>query len=382
MRAQLPTTLSEQAEISILTIGPGDNLYDKFGHSAFRVKDSSRDIDLVFNYGVYDFDTPNFYGKFATGKLDYRLAVSYFDAFLASYQRQQRWVSEQVLDLSYGQKQQLFNYLKLNAKPENQYYRYDFFFDNCATRIRDVLVDVLGEDLNYTKDLAKDGYTFRELIGQNVHWNSWGSLGMDVAIGAVTDVPASSWEYQFLPAYVEEAAQAAQLGQNGKNRPLVRTKRKLYDGKQRELDGSFLGSPLFVFGLLALLILYLTWKDHTHNTRNRMLDAVIFFSTGVVGTILFFLWTATDHSATANNYNLLWAFPLNLFFTGLVYRKRPPAWIHRYVIFLTLLFVLILFHWLTGVQIFAYGFIPLFVALFLRYFYVSGYLRRQKATAP
>lgn len=380
--AQVPYSLSEQAEISILTIGPGDYLYDKFGHSAFRVNDPGRNLDLVYNYGVYDFDTPNFYGKFAKGKLDYKLAVSYFDPFLESYQRQQRWMREQLLDLSYGQKQQLFNFLQFNAKPENQYYRYDFFFDNCATKIRDVLVDVLGEQLEYNTDLSKEGLTFRQLIQKNVYWNSWGSLGMDVATGAVTDVPASSWEYQFLPAYIEEAAQGATINGNGETRPMVKSRHEIYNGRERSISGPFLGSPLFVFGLLSVLILYLTWRDVKQQSRNRLLDASIFFFTGVVGTILLFLWTATDHTATANNYNLLWAFPLNLFFTGLVYRKQPPHWIHRYVIFLTLLFVLILFHWVTGVQAFAYGFIPLFIALCVRYFYLSGYLRRQKPTAP
>jgi hypothetical protein len=380
--AQGPYSLSEQAEISVLTIGPGDYLYDKFGHSAFRVKDPARQLDLVYNYGVYDFDTPNFYGKFVKGKLDYKLAVSYYESFLASYMRQRRWIRQQTLELNYGQKQALFNFLQQNAKPENQYYRYDFLFDNCATRIRDVLAGVLGEQLEYTKDLSDEGLSFRQLIQKNVYWNSWGSLGMDVAIGAVTDVPASSWEYQFLPAYVEEATEGALLKGNGTTRPLVKEQLKIYDGKERTISGAFLGSPLFVFGLLGILILYLTWRDLKRQSRNMLLDASIFFATGLVGTILFFLWTATDHTATANNYNLLWAFPFNLFFAGLVFRQRPPAWIHRYVVFLTLLFVLLLFHWITGVQSFAYGFIPLFLALVIRYFYVSGYLRRQKATAP
>ena len=162
-------SLSEKAEISILTIGPGDNLYDKFGHSAFRVYDPENDIDYAFNYGVYDFDTPNFYTKFAQGKLLYKLAVSESEPFLNSYKAQDRWVEEQVLNLSYSEKQGVFNFLQENAKPENKYYKYDFLYDNCATRIRDVLVSVLGDKLKSNARLAEDGYTFRELIQKNVH---------------------------------------------------------------------------------------------------------------------------------------------------------------------------------------------------------------------
>ena len=143
------TTLSEAAEISIITIGPGKNLYDKFGHSAFRVKDEANGIDWAYNYGTYDFNTPNFYTKFAQGKLNYNLSVAYFEAFYQNYVQENRWVKEQVLNLSSTEKNELFQYLQNNATPENRGYLYDFFFDNCATRIRDVLKAVLGEELQY-----------------------------------------------------------------------------------------------------------------------------------------------------------------------------------------------------------------------------------------
>ena len=137
-----PSTLSEEAEISIITIGPGKNLYDKFGHSAFRVKDEANGIDWAYNYGTYDFNTPNFYTKFAQGKLNYNLSVSYFEPFFENYIAENRWVKEQVLNLTVEEKNALFQFLENNAKPENRGYLYDFFFDNCATKIRDVLVSV------------------------------------------------------------------------------------------------------------------------------------------------------------------------------------------------------------------------------------------------
>lgn len=367
-------SLSEKAEISILTIGPGDNLYDKFGHSAFRVYDPENDIDYAFNYGVYDFDTPNFYTKFAQGKLLYKLAVSESEPFLNSYKAQDRWVEEQVLNLSYSEKQGVFNFLQENAKPENKYYKYDFLYDNCATRIRDVLVSVLGDKLKYNASLAEDGYTFRELIQKNVHYNSWGSLGMDVAIGAVVDRKASSWEYQFLPEYVYKANEGATIATASGTTALVKTTKKLYDTEERRESGNFFVSPIFIFGILGLLLVFVTYKNYKNQQRSRYLDMLIFLVTGLIGVILLLLWFATDHSTTANNYNLLWAFPFSLLFFTLISRQTPKRWLQRYTFFLILLLVLLGFHWISGVQRFAIGLLPLLLGLAVRYIYLYRYL--------
>lgn len=367
--------LSETAEVSILTMGPGAHLYDKFGHSAFRVYDESQGIDLVYNYGVYDFNTPNFYLKFAQGKLLYKLAVSPYTPFIESYIAENRWVKEQILDLSYTEKQNVFNYLENNAKPENKYYKYDFFFDNCATKIRDVLVSVLGEKLMYDSNYTEEAYTFRELIQKNVHWNSWGSLGMDVAIGAVVDKKASLWDYQFLPNYVFEGAANATLTRSSENKPLIKETKTIFTNAPSKETSFFFYSPLFVFGILGFVILIITYNDLKKNKRNRFLDASIFFITGIIGILLLLLWVATDHSTTVMNYNLLWAFPVSIFFTKAIVSKTPKKWIKRYVFFIILLLCLVVIHWISGVQEFSYGFIPLFIALLVRYLYLFRFLK-------
>jgi len=369
------TTLSEAAEISIITIGPGKNLYDKFGHSAFRVKDEANGIDWAYNYGTYDFNTPNFYTKFAQGKLNYNLSVAYFEAFYQNYVQENRWVKEQVLNLSPTKKNELFLYLQNNAKPENRGYLYDFFFDNCATRIRDVLKAVLGEELQYNDRFVTEQYTFRELIQKNVKANTWGSLGMDVAIGAVVDRPATAWEYQFLPQYVFEAAAVATVTKGNTKEPLVKTTNSLFKNTPKEEGSNFLISPLFVFGLLGFIILFVTYKDFRKRKRSRYLDGIIFFSTGLIGVLLLLLWIATDHSTTVNNYNLLWAFPLSLFLCVAISKKQPKTWVRNYYAFLLILFALLCLHSISGVQTFAIGFIPLFVALAIRYIYVFSFLK-------
>ena len=369
--------LSEKAEISILTIGAGDNLNDSFGHSGFRIKDTNLNIDVVFNYGTYNFNTPNFYLKFARGKLLYKIDSNNFKPFYNYYVKQNRSIIEQQLNLTKTEKQELFNFLLTNIKPENQEYLYDFLFDNCATRIRDVLVSVLGDKLNYKKEpLEEKPFTFRKLIQKNVYWNSWGSFGMDIAIGAVVDQKATVWQYQFLPHYVMEAANNASVTNEGVTEKLVKSTSPIYEAKPYRLKANFFTSPLFIMCLLGLLILYITYNDFKNNKRSRYLDASIFLITGLIGIFLLLLWMATDHSTTKNNYDLLWAFPFSLLFIASILKKNPPLWLGKYIFFLLLMLVLLCVHWLTGVQEFALALIPLLVALFIRYLFLISYFKK------
>jgi hypothetical protein len=369
------TTLSKTAEVSILTMGPGNVLNDSFGHSAFRVTDANQNIDVVYNYGVYDFNTHNFYLKFAQGKLLYTLDRNNFTPFYNYYTKQNRWIKEQVLNLNPSEKQDVFNFLQNNFKPENRTYKYDFFFDNCATKMRDVLVTVLKDKISYQDEIEINPYTFRELIQKNVDWNTWGSFGMDIAIGAVVDQKATSWEYQFLPEYVFKEADKAKLNRGQEDINLVKNTINLFNNSPKEKKSNFFTSPLFMMGLLAFIILGITYKDFKNKTRNRWLDVSIFSITGIIGVLLLLLWFATDHSTTHNNYNLLWAFPLSLFFVLSISKKNPKYWLKSYVVFQILMLVLIGIHWTTGVQVFTYGLIPLLIALLVRYLYLVFYFK-------
>ena len=370
--------LSENAEISILTIGPGAELYDKFGHSAFRINDPATGQDVVFNYGVYDFDTPNFYTKFAQGKLLYQLGVSYYQPFFESYVAQNRWIKEQTLNLTVSEKQAISDFLWNNAEPENKKYKYDFFFDNCATKIRDVIQKVLGNKLEFKEDHIKEELTFRELIQQNLQANFWGSLGIDIALGAVIDRNAKPIEYQFLPDYVYEGAANAVINRNGASESLVKQTTVLYENTPTPTANNFFLSPLFILGLLGLLIVFITFRDYRKNTRSRYLDTAIFFFTGLIGIFILLLWFATDHTATANNYNLLWAFPISIFLIVAIAKKRVSPKLKRYVLLLLLLLLLLTIHWLTGVQVFAIGLLPILIALAVRYVYLIYFIGKEE----
>jgi len=373
-------TLAQDAEISIITIGPGKQLYDSFGHNAIRVSDPSGGKDLAFNYGTFDFNTPNFYITFGQGKLPYALSVRTYDDFLRNYIAENRWIKEQKLDITYGENIAIFEYLLDNAHAGNREYQYDFFFDNCATRIRDVIALNLGSKLSYQeKQYAPSLYSFRELIQQRLHWNSWGSLGIDIALGAVIDRTASPWEHQFLPDYVFESLKSATFTRNDKTTALIDEQITVNDPKYiAKSDGlaSFLLSPFFVFLILAIGIVYKTLKDSKQQKRSRWLDGILFLITCIIGVLLLVLWTATDHTATVTNYNLFWGFLLNLIFFTLFIKKFPKKWIKSYVSFLIILLTLLVVHWLTGVQVFAPALLPLVIALFIRYVYLVRNLKR------
>lgn len=358
--------LSSKAEISVLTIGPGTSLNDAFGHSAFRIKDTTG-LDVVFNYGVYDFDAPNFYLKFARGKLDYLIGANYYRDFYASYVRQNRTIDEQILNLTSKEKQSLYNYLLNNYKPENRRYKYDFFYNNCATKIKDVLEVNLDKKLifnNYKNYIDKN---YRTLIQDKLHWNSWGSLGIDIALGSIIDRQTIPEEHMFLPEYINRFFLEAKFD-NGEN--LITNQQRIYTKKNTEVHSNFLLSPIVLLSILSVLILIITYKDFKKNKRTKWLDFTLAIITGLIGVFLLLLWFATDHTATGYNYNLLWAFPLNLFVAVKLFSSNPPKWIKKYLKLLLIMLCLLVFHWIMKVQVFAVALIPLLLAISVRYFYL------------
>ena len=365
-------TLSPTAEISVLTIGPGASLNDAFGHNGFRIKDKVQGIDEVFDYGRFPFNEPGFYLNFARGKLSYSIGKDAFNDVLNFYTWQNRTIREQVLNLNAAEKQKLYNFLLNNYKPENRAYLYDFFYDNCATKIKDVANTALNNGISFHKPDDYQAQTFRTLIQNNLNKNSWGSLGIDIALGSVIDREASPEEQMFLPENIHKFFAKATL-QNGD--PLVSKSETLYTEKEKNTASNLWSSPLVILSLIALGILWITYSDYKKNTRNKWLDIILLTLTGLIGIFLLLLWFATDHSATAHNYNLLWAFALNVFMLGQLCRKQPNLWFSRYLKFIIIMLCLLVFHWIVGVQVFAVTLIPLLIALMIRYMYLIKYFK-------
>ena len=365
--------LSSQAEISVLTIGPGDNLNDAFGHNGFRINDKQLGLDVVYGYGQYDFDTPNFYLKFAQGKLNYLISKNSYSKFNKIYRYYDRTIDEQVLDLTTSEKQQLYNYLIHNYKPENRKYLYDFFFDNCATRIRDVALKTSDTKINFTTPSNYQPKTFRQLIHEHVGINNWGSFGIDLALGSVIDREVTPHEQMFLPKYIHEFFGQAKIDNS---KQLVKKERTIYKKRHPKAAENFFWSPFMILSIISAFILFITYKDWKQNRRRKWLDLIIFSLTGILGILMLFLWFGTNHTATAYNYNMLWAFPLNVLVLGQLLKIKVKKWFKGYLKFLIIMLCLLTLHWVFGVQVFALALIPILIALLIRYIYILNYINK------
>lgn len=358
--------LSYQAEISILTVGPGPNFYDCFGHSAFRIKDPASNIDLAYNYGMFDTDEPGFYTRFAMGTQDYYLSAYEFRYFLGGYQRQNRWIKEQVLNLERDEIQQIFEFLERNRLPENRAYRYDPYFDNCATRMRDLVISALGSRITFHSDHLPKNMSLRDLTDENSFNFPWWDLGVDLGLGNIVDGPADPMEYMFLPDYIYLAYENATIDRDGKEVPAVKSASVLFESDYYEQRKEYI-MPWMVFSVAAFLVLVFTVIDYLKQKRSRWIDFVLMLITGLCGLLVAFLWFFTSHKITPNNLNVLWAFFPNLVVGFYLLKKEPPNWTRVYVRFLLILLILMLFIWLLRIQVFATAMIPMMILLGARY---------------
>lgn len=302
-RAQIE--LSSAAKISVLTCSEGPELHAAFGHSALRVFDPGNGIDQVYNFGTFDFDAPNFYLNFVKGKLDYFVSISSYNAFSGYYKYVGRSVVSQELILSTTQKQQIFNTLVFNAKPENKYYRYDFLTENCATKIPEILMVSLGDSLVIGSLYDSQDLTYRSTIHEHLSRFSWERFGIDLVLGARVDQPIKGAALAYLPVYLKELlAQSSFYGQ-----PIVRETR-LETPKAYELqEASFIYSPLLVVSLILFYAIVSLWLGKTKQGY-AFFDQLILLIMGSVGMLLTFLNFFAEHYATALNFSIFWANPL------------------------------------------------------------------------
>ncbi|MCC8171918.1 MAG: DUF4105 domain-containing protein [Parabacteroides sp.] len=362
------TQLSDQAQISLLTAAPSDEeVFTLYGHSAIRVNDPENKIDWVFNYGIFDFNQPNFLLRFMLGKTDYILGINKFDDYFIEYQIRGSEVTEQVLNLSAAQKQQVWAYLLWNALPENRTYRYNFFFDNCATRPRDIIEKAAGGQVRY--EVTDEKKTFRDLITQCTRNHSWYTFGCDLVLGAPTDRTASVREAMFLPVYLKNGvAQATVALPDGQNVPLVASSHILITGTAEEASDTRF-TPFVAGMLLLLLTVLITGIEWRRKTYFRAVDIVLFAVAGISGCLIFFLWFVSEHPSVNANWNLLWLNPVELVAAVLfaVKKRKKAAYCYHFINFATLTLLLIGWKWIP--QQMEPAFIPYILTLWTR----SGY---------
>ena len=363
--------LSAYAEVSIVIAGPGEELYEAFGHSAIRIKDPVLNLDLIYNYGMFDFNQPNFLLNFAKGNMIYSLARYDFKYFIASYRRDKRWLKQQVLNLTQQEKQAYFIYLENNATPENRNYLYDPYFDNCATKLRDITKSVLGSKLDFNETNLEKKQTLRDLTNHEIPWNAWGTFGLNLIAGTKLDQKATFEEYMFLPDYLYSSFKNGTVFIKNQPEKLVKREDILVRVKEKQ-PKTALFNPFLIFSILALLGIYITYKDFKKNRRTKWLDFILFFTTGFIGCVLVFLWFFSTHSTAPNNYNLLWAFAPNLIISFLLLNTiQQKVWIQKYVYLLMSFMLLVPILWMLEIQVFPLAAIPLLILLSVRYFFLS-----------
>ena len=328
--------LTSRAEISILTCSPGDEAYSVYGHSAIRVNDPALNYDIVFNYGIFDFSSSNFVLRFAKGQTDYLLGATKFSSFINEYIYYERSVFEQQLNLTQTEKQKIFDFLLWNAAPENRVYRYNFFFDNCASRVRDVIAQNVEGGIEFT-DRAS-GKTLRDLIRDYQQKLPWLNFGVDFLVGAEADRKATLQEEMFLPDYVMKHFASAQRAASGE--PIVASSQVLYRAPKHVLRKITLISPFAVFMLLLAVVMLFSMREFRLGEMKPSFDFIVFFINGFAGIFIGWFVLFSEHPAMSPNYNLLWLFPLNFIFVFLWLAKKWRPFLKNYHLFISAWWIL------------------------------------------
>jgi hypothetical protein len=290
---------SDSLDFSVLTVSPGTELYSVFGHTAIRLIDYKQGYDYVFNYGTFDFQTEGFYFKFALGRLDYRLSVESFDDFMQMCQYENRTVVAQQLNLTHDQKQELLWALIENYKPENRYYRYKFFTDNCATRVRDILSKHIRGIHWYGLSQVDSAKTFRQLYRPYLKNMPWTLMGIELLMGPMADHTAG-YDVMYLP---DKLMQALTLAKRD-NESLVAQQTVLYGAVPMIYK-----TPFFTPLLLIIVLIIVAVAVQFTTTIKRIFDHVLFTVVGLLGLFILVLSLVSAHKELHCNATVLFFFP-------------------------------------------------------------------------
>ncbi len=352
----------DNVEVFLITCSPGTETYSIYGHSALRILIPADESDLVYNWGVFDFATPNFAWKFAKGRLEYMLGVYPFERFLQEYFFEERSVYQQKVNLEPDELKSLFVLLEENMKPENIKYRYDFFYDNCSTRIRDILEKAIGDKLRYPPEARKDIPTFRVLVEEYQKPYPWLQLGVDLLLGTPADKKASLRDRMFLPFDLQEGLSDAVVNRSGKMVPLLQDPETLLQFDPSQVKQLFFTTPLFVFSILLIVIIIISGTKR-NIAPNRIIDLVIFSVYSILAIIMIFFNFFTDHQQLSRNLNIIWLNPcILLCLTSLIFKKDWYIWF-RIVFYLALIAFLVQ---IVFPNAFNNAFIPLELFLIIR----------------
>lgn len=355
--------LSDSANITLLTCSPGQELYSAFGHNGIRVTDYRQGFDVVFNYGTFDFNQPGFYSNFVLGRMRYMLSTDRFEDFIAQYEYERRSVLEQQLELNQEDKKQIFSFLFNNSLPDNREYLYDFFWDNCATRPRDVFEKHLKNRLHFNFDAAcgfETDKTMHDMLRLYVGERKWANASFDLILGLPCEVKASPRDQTFLPDYLVKYFECSTV--DGK--PFVTGSRYLIQFSAPEFHIPF--TPMHLCLILLGVGILITILNYINSNWQRWFDFILFFSTGIFGLLFLSLWIFSSHYSVPKNMNLFWLIPFHVLISFFFIRLQPPRWLRYYLLATFLLQLLLLLLWNWNPQPFNPAFMPVIFLMALR----------------
>lgn len=314
----------DSVEVSLLTCSPHEEIYSLYGHTALRWHDLSKGEDIAFNWGVFDFRKPFFVGRFVFGLTDYELGAYPYPLFRQEYVKYGSGITEQVLDLRPEEKKALKEALVSNLLPENKVYRYNYFYDNCSLRPRDLIERCIKGKMTYA---PREDYqpTYREMVHSCVRNHPWAAFGNDMLLGLRADMKTDLRQQEFLPSNLMYDFDRATIYAGGEYRPLVKERRIALQAGVQVIEEDFPLTPMqcaWILFAISLGIALIEWKQ---KQRFNYWDALLMLIQGLAGCVLFVM-IFSQHPTTSLNLQLLLLNPLPLFFIPTILRRRKTCW--------------------------------------------------------
>ena len=320
----LLTNAMDSVEVSLLTCSPHEEIYSLYGHTALRWHDLRTQEDLAFNWGVFNFKKPYFVLRFVFGLTDYELGAVPMKYFMEEYRQVGSSVTEQILNLTAEEKRNLYLALVKNLQPENRIYRYNYFYDNCSTRPRDMIEQSVNGEVKYTE---REGFTpsYRDMVRICTRNHPWATFGNDILLGVRADLATDRRQQEFLPDHLLYDFDRAQIYANGDYRPLVKERRTIVPAGVQVIEPDFLFTPMecaYALLVISLIIIAIEWRK---KKTFRLWDTLLMVAQGLVGLVLFVM-LFSQHPTTSTNLQLLLFNPLPFFFLPAVIRGRATRW--------------------------------------------------------
>lgn len=341
LRQPQPAYAQNQSDtvVYLLTCNPGTETKSIYGHSALRIIDRYSGTDTVYDWGVFNSGTPGFKLKFAKGQLNYMLQSSEANTFLQTYSSEGRGVTSQRINLNPDDVRKLLYLINENLKPENASYQYSLFYDNCATRIRDLLEQAADGKIHYPSGIDADVRTFRDLTSEYQKPYRWLNLGINLMLGLPSDKEASFSERMFLPFELQQCFNQTVIQTGGRLVPLLQNPETVVDNTPVIQSAGGLSPEIIIALFFILIIIIMPFAGKSIYTK--VADIFIFSVFSVLAVLMFFFSFFTDHQLTGANLNAVWLNPLIvLCLVSLIANKAGVIWF-RLVFFISILFLVV-----------------------------------------